>query len=338
MKIIKYLILILILTIAGYGGYFFYTLNSPNTGSANIVKFTVQPKWGSMIVSQELKKAGLVRDWIVFELYIWQAGKSSSIQPGDYDLKNNYNIKEIVQILTRGAQNVEFKEVALTFIEGWNLNDYAQYLNKQGFGQAQDFLDIVQKKQSWWDNYSFLVSRPKTQDLEGYLFPDTYRVYKNATIKDIVQKMMDNFDKKLTSEIRAEITKQGKTIHEIITLASIIEKEVSAEADRKIVAGIFYKRLANNIGLQSDATVNYITGKGTVQPSLDDTKVDSLYNTYKYRGLPPGPICNPGLSAILAAVYPDKNNYLYFLTTPEGKAIYSQTYEQHLAAKRKYLK
>jgi UPF0755 protein len=338
MRYIKYLIFLTLLSLAIYGGYFLYTLNTPNSDSQAIKNFTIQPKWGSVMISQELDRAGLIKNWVVFELYVWYRGTSSQLQPGNYDLKMNLTAKELAQILTRGADAVVLKEISLTLIEGWNNNDYAEYLNKQGFGQPADFFEIIQKKQSWWDNYDFLASRPKDRDLEGYLFPDTYRVYRNATIKDIVNKMLENFGRKLTPQLRAEIEKQGKTIHEILTLASIVEKEVPTPADRKTVAGIFYKRLENNIGLQSDATLNYITKKGTVQPSYEDTRVDNPYNTYKYRGLPPGPICHPGLDAIIAAIYPAPTDYLYFLTTPEGKVIYSRTYEEHLAAKRKYLK
>lgn len=336
MKIAKVIILILISVAIIYGVYFIYVLNTPLSEVSSEKIFTIEPKWGSVVVSQELKKQGHIRDWVVFELYIWQQGKSSLLQPGQYSLNSNYSIKKVVQVLTQKLKNEKYEEVTLTFIEGWSNKDYAEYLTKQGFGEESDFFEIIQKKQSWWDNYDFLSSRPRNLDLEGYLFPDTYRVYKTATIRSIVEKMLDNFGKKITPDLLAEIKKQGKTIHEILTLASIIEKEVPNDDERKMVADIFYKRLKNNIGLQSDATVNYITGKGTTRPSFDDTRLDNPYNTYKYRGLPPGPICNPSLSSILAAIYPTANKYYYFLTTPEGKVIYSETYNQHLAAKAKY--
>jgi len=338
MKYIKFLVIIFVFLTAVLVGYFFYILNEPNSFSQDSKTFTIQPKWGSVIISQELENQGFIRNWVVFELYIWYQGSSGLLQPGNYDLKLNSNIKEIVRFLTRKPEALTFKEVTLTFIEGWNNQQYAEYLVKQGFGQEQDFFNIIQKKQLWWSDYAFLSSRPKELDLEGYLFPDTYRVYEDAKVEDIVKKMLNNFGKKLTPELLTEIEKQGKTVHEILTLASIIEKEVPNDHERKMVSDIFYKRLENNIGLQSDATLNYITGKGTVRPSLEDTRLDNPYNTYKYRGLPPGPICNPSLSSILASIYPTPNEYFYFLTTPEGKVIYSKTYEEHLAAKRKYLK
>ena len=143
---------------------------------------------------------------------------------------------------------------------------------------------------------------------------------------------------KLTAELRAEIKRQGKTIHEILTLASIIEKEVSSDKDRKLVADIFYKRLDAGVALQADSAVNYVTGKSTPRASAQDLAKESPYNTYRYRGLPPGPIASPGLSAILAAVYPTANPYWYFLTTPAGQAIYSKTFEEHVANKAKYLR
>ena len=253
---------------------------------------------------------------------------------GQYLLAQNLNIKEIAQILSRGAGVT--KEITLTFIEGWNNKDIAKYLAEKGIAQPNDFYEVVQKKADWWDDYDFLLSKPRNLDLEGYLFPDTYRIFRDASIKDVVQRTLNNFDQKLTPELRNEIERQGKTIHDIITLASILEKEVSTDQDRQMVADIFYKRIEAGIALQADSTVNYATGKSVSRATAEDLKIDSPYNTYKYKGLPPGPISNPGISAIRAAIYPSRNSYWYFLTTPEGKVIYSKTFEEHKAAKAKY--
>jgi len=143
-------------------------------------------------------------------------------------------------------------------------------------------------------------------------------------------------ENKMSADFLAEINRQKKTVHEILTLASILEKEVSTENDRKIVADIFYKRLEIGMALQADSTVNYASGKSVPRASGKDLETDSPYNTYKYKGLPPGPICNPSLSAIKAAIYPAKNDYWYFLTTPDGKVIYSKTHDEHVKAKAKY--
>ena len=138
--------------------------------------------------------------------------------------------------------------------------------------------------------------------------------------------------------MRTDIKKQGKSLSDIIILASIIEKEVPHPEDMKKIAGIFYQRLEINMALQSDATINFITNKGTTRPSAEDLQINSPYNTYKNPGLPPGPISNPGIEAIKAAIYPQAGDYFYFLTTPEGQVIYSRTYADHLAAKYKYYK
>lgn len=226
----------------------------------------------------------------------------------------------------------------ITIIEGWENTEIAQYLESRGISKKNDFLDALKKRSSWWDDYEVLWDLPKGVDLEGYLFPDTYLVFKNASIDDILKKMISNLDKKIGEQMRRDIKEQNMNMHKILTLASIIEKEVVSDEDRAIVSGIFHKRLKEGIGLQADSTINYITGKSKTRSSLDDISLDNPYNTYKYRGLPPGPIDNPGLSAIRAAVYPKDSSYFYFLTTPEGAVIYSKNFEEHVAAKKKYLK
>ena len=332
----KKIIIILIIVLAGLGLYYYFNLEAPVSSGSLEKKFIINEGDGSTVISKNLKAAGLIRSPLTFQFYTWTKGISSRLLPGEYYIAINLSTRQIAQILNRGVGGK--KEKTLTFIEGWNNQQIADYLEQQGFGPATDFTAAISKKAAFWDDYDFLNDKPKDRDLEGYLFPDTYRIYSNAQITDVIKKMLDNFGDKLTPEIRQSIGQQEKTINEIITLASIIEKEVSAPEDRAMVADIFYKRLKEGIPLQSDATVNYVTGKSTTRPSGDDLAVDNIYNTYKYRGLPPGPICNPGIEAIKAAVYPKSNPYFYFLTTPDGKVIYSKTYQEHLTAKNKYYK
>lgn len=311
-----------------------YLINKPNASQGQQTLVAIEPGKGLNEISQELKNQGLISSSWLFQFYVWREGINNRLKSGQYYLSPTLTIKEIAAALFVGPNSKQ--EKTLTFIEGWNNIQVAQYLESQGFGSAPDFINLVQRKQDWWDQYSVLVSRPKDRDLEGYLFPDTYRVYSDATPSEIVEKMLDNLEAKLTVDLRNEIGRQGKTIHQILTLASILEKEVSADSDRRMVADIFYKRLESKIPLQTDSTVNYVTGKSDSRASAEDLKVDSAYNTYKYKGLPPGPICNPGLAAIMAAIYPSKNSYWYFLTTPDGKVIYSKNFEEHKAAKAKY--
>ena len=212
----------------------------------------------------------------------------------------------------------------------------ADYLTKNSLS-GDEFMTLSKGKSAWQTDYEFLTDAPESASLEGYIFPDTYYIDSQKGVETLIIKSLNNFDQKLSEDIRQEISNQGKTIFEVITLASIVEREVPSLSDKKKVADIFLKRLSADIGLQSDATINYITGKGLTQPSYADLQIDSPYNTYKYRGLPPGPIANPGFDSIIAVVYPASNPYYYFLTTKDGEVIYSRTYEEHLDNKEKYL-
>jgi len=249
-------------------------------------------------------------------------------------------------------------EETIQIIEGWNNYDIAEYLEEEGLYQSEEFLKVAglpridyrknnqaSALNDFSKEFSFLDDKPKYYGLEGYLFPDTYRIYASSTVTEVIEKMLANFDKKLTPQMRADIKSQGKTIYEIITLASIVEKEApinyqtSSDRDARIIAGIFLNRLKIGQGLQSDATLSYIYGDNKPAHSGAELDNSSPYNTYKYRGLPPGPICNPGILAIKAAIYPIVTDYNYFLT-PKGKenVIYARTYEEHLQNKYKYLK
>lgn len=331
---IKGCLFLIILIILGVLFYYFYTINTAATRISKEKQITIQPGWGAKEITQELENQGIIKNSLIFQLYVWLKGINDNLLGGEYFLAQNLSIREIAKILTKGEGIT--KEKTIITIEGWSNKEVAEYLAKGGLVNQNDFFAVVQKKADWWDDYDFLDSRPKDIDLEGYLFPDTYRIYKDASATDIIKKMLDNFGRKLTLDLKAEIKKQNRSIHEIITLASILEKEVALEKDRKLVADIFYRRLALSMPLQADSTINYITGKKVTRASAEDIQIDNPYNTYKYKGLPPGPICNPGLEAILSAIYPTPNEYLYFLTTPDGEVIYSKTFEDHLKAKAEH--
>jgi len=249
-------------------------------------------------------------------------------------------------------------EKTIKMLEGWMNADFYQELKNKHFNhwEEEDFLLVagerrvydVNKKQNfsrdWSQEFPFLNSKPENLSLEGYLFPDTYRVFASSTPEEVIQRLLNNFATKITEEMVREIKRQGKTLHEIITMASIIEKEApifnqTSREDAKIISGIFWNRLNIGMALQSDATLSYIFEDNKPVHSGDELKVDSPYNSYLYRGLPPGPICNPGLIAIEAAIYPIETDYFYFLTPLDGSRVYyAKTYQEHLNNKYKYLK
>jgi UPF0755 protein len=187
-------------------------------------------------------------------------------------------------------------------------------------------------------DYKFLTNLPNKANLEGFLFPDTYRFYYDADADDIVRKMLDNFEQKLSPDLASSIEKSGHSLFEIVTMASILEREVKSDADRRQVADIFWRRLKIGMRLQADSTVNYLIDGNSPALSYKDMQLNSTYNTYKYYGLPPGPICNPGLSAITAAINPEPNQYLYFLTDDQSNVHFARTLDEHNKNKAQYLK
>ncbi len=251
-------------------------------------------------------------------------------------MTGNVTLSGLADILVVGDKTGNVMKI--TIPEGWTTKDMDKYFTEIGKFQPGSFLSVVNSPVNNSD-YTILADRPEGVGLEGYLFPDTYNIYKKATEKEVIEKMLQNLEKKFKPEWRQEIKNQGKTIYEIITMASIIEKEVRKQEDMEYVSDIFWRRIKNRQGLESCATLAYVLGVNKNQYSIEDTKTNSPYNTYRNKGLPPGPISNPGINAIKAAIYPRSNNYNFFLSAAvTGDTIYSVTFEEHVRNKNKYLK
>lgn len=285
-------------------------------------------------ISGLLYQRGLIRSKFWFEVYVWAKKQESRMQAGNYEIRVTQNIPEIVAVITGGK--VIKDETQITFPEGFTLLQIKERLMSQGFSVVEA-LD-QEKIADYQVQYKLLSEAPSEASLEGFLFPDTYIFRNEAKEKDIVKKFLDNFDKKMLPEWRAVIARQNKTIYEIITLASIVQQEAINDQDMPLIAGVFANRLKIGMLLQSDATVNYATGKKNRQATLDDLKIDSPYNTYLHKGLPPTPICNPGAAAIEAAINPAATDYLYFLHPLDGATVFSKTLDEHNKNKAKYLK
>jgi UPF0755 protein len=301
-----------------------------NQNSKEEIIFSIKKGEGTKKIAVNLEKEKLVRVATLFRIYTIFTGVSSKLQAGEYSLSSSMTIPEIARKFVSG--NVIKDQI--TIVEGWNLRDIAEYLGGKGFAK-EEFFELAKKDFS--AEFVFLKDKPKDLDLEGYIFPDTYEIKKGESLEEFINKTLQNLDKKITQELRQEIKKQNKTIFEIITMASLLEKEVKTLEDKKIASGILWKRLENNIPLQVDATISFITGKKGVDISIEEIKIDSPYNTYKYRGLPLGPISNPGFESIIAAIYPESSAFWYYLSTPAGETIFSKTLEEHNIAKEKYL-
>ena len=339
-KLIKIILfssfLFLLITGLVFYSYIYYQRNIPYiTNSIEEKKVEIIKGETVKDIAQKIKKQGIIRNTFWFETEVWLNKNENKFQAGEYLLSPNMNIRNIVRKMTSKIDLIESK---ITIIEGWKRNDIAEYLiNEKNLVSSRSFLQESANKNLWQDKFSFLLDALNGQNLEGYLFPDTYYIFKNAEADEIIEKILANFDKKLNQDLREEIKKQNKTIYEIIILASIVEKEVKSEKDMKVIAGIFYNRLKSDIPLQSDATITFLTNKKDPRPTLEDLEIDSAYNTYQNTGLPPGPIANPGLNAIEAVIYPENTDYFYFLTPQDGSTVFSKTLEEHNANKVKHL-
>jgi UPF0755 protein len=300
-----------------------------NPGSHENITYTVKKGWGDDEIAKDLQKLGIIRSNYFFRFYVIISMQHSRLQAGDYNISPKMSIYEIAKKMAQGG--VIKDEVKI--LEGWDIRDIGKYMQSKGICDQNEFIGLAQKDYS--SEFEFLSDKPKKLGLEGYLFPDTYEISKGETCQDIIKAALYNFDKKLTPDLLAEIKNQNKSVFQIVTMASLVEKEVRTLDDKKIVSGILWKRIAIGMPLQLDATINYITDGNSPSVSIKDTKIDSPYNTYKYYGLPKGPISSPGIDSIIAAIYPKKTNYWFYLT--DGKTIFSETLQEHNAAKAKYL-
>ena len=321
------------LAIAG----FFYLYNqiyfSHGNSEANVM-FSIKKGEGNEEIAFNLQKEGLVPNRFYFLIYLSGRNLLGKIYPGDYMLSGDLTIPEIAEIIT----NPQKVFVKLTFPEGWTAEQIAGRLNENGFDGGA-FLELVNNpSEDIVSQFSVLADKPQKASLEGYIFPDTYKFSKDATPEGILKKILSNTENKFDEELREEAKKQGKTVFEILTMASILEREVSTPEDFQIVSGIFWRRIAIGQALQSDATLEYVLKTRDFQHSFEQTRIDSPYNTYINKGLPPGPVSNPGLETISAALRPKKTNYLYFLTDPNNlkNTVYSVTFEEHVKNKQKY--
>ena len=300
-----------------------------NPVSNETVIFTIQKGWSSDQIASNLQKLQIIRSSYFFRFYAIASLKHSSLQAGEYSLSPRMSTYEIVNKIANG--DVVKDNVVIP--EGWDIRDIGKYLESKNICTENHFIYLAEKDYS--DKFDFLQDKPKSADLEGYLFPDTYEIAKGESCENILNMMLENFDQKLNLKLRVEIKTQKKSIFDVVTMASLIEKEVRGVDDKKIVSGILWKRIAIGMPLQLDSTINYITNKNNASATIQDTKIDSPYNTYKYSGLPKGPISNPGLDSIMAAIYPKQTNYWYYLS--DGKTIFSETLAQQNAAEAKYL-
>jgi UPF0755 protein len=310
------------------------------------VPFIVESGSSLTSVTNKLEAEGLIRNRSVLKYLMDFQGLSQKVQVGEYTLTRAMTLNEIIDILTTGDGNP--LTLNITIIPGWTIENIADYLTTLGVASSrEEFLAACNDAQTYAKYYYIneVLQTPDVESrpylLEGYLAPDTYEIYTTASLDNVMQKLVSQVEVMFAAEYHARAEELGMTMDEVITLASLIEKEGKA-ADFNKVSAVFHGRLQLGMALGSDVTIKYYTGSQKMALTNAELNTDSPYNTYLHQGLPPGPICNPSKAAIQAALYPDEaflsEGYLYFCSTSpaEGTLVFNKTLEAHEAAVRQY--
>ncbi|MCR4278373.1 MAG: endolytic transglycosylase MltG [bacterium] len=270
-----------------------------------------------------LEEQNLIKSAFWYRVYGRINKNATKIKAGEYGLKEGSRFSSLARILARGPVR---EELTITIPEGWTIFDIQNRLEELGVDiTPSDFY-----AERFADEFPFLKDLPKKATLEGFLFPDTYRVWADDLPDGLFRKQLSEFSLR-TIELRADIQKDGRDLYEVLTLASIVEKEAKHDEDRPKIASVFQNRLDVGMRLQSDATLNYVTKSGKSRLDASDLENTSVYNTYQHAGLPPTPIANPGLASFESAVHPAKTSYFFFLTDSDGKAYFGRNLEEHSA-------
>ena len=308
-------------------GLFYYQASRPASEKNQTMIFEIQPGMTLKQVALELSRQGLIRSPRAFQAIAYIQAKQKQVMVGEFSLSPSMPPSKILLQITSGKTILH----PVTIPEGYRITEIATLLHSEGLADKEFFIRQTRDKS---------LIRPlgiPADSLEGYLFPETYHFSKFTPEKKIVQKMVDTFrEQVLKPQLLMSAKKSSLSWHEIITLASLIEKETGLDSERKIISSVFHNRLRKNMRLQTDPTVIYAMEKFDGNIRKRDLKIDSLYNTYRYKGLPPGPIANPGLKSIVAAISPIKSDHLYFVSRQDGSHHFSSTLIEHNLAVQKY--
>ncbi len=287
----------------------------------------IAPQQGLLEVAGTLADAGIIRSRVAFVALAVFRGTARTLKAGEYEIPQGATLLATLQLLEAG----KVKPHLIVLPEGFTIRELARQLETEGMAPAAEVLRVA-------GSPIFAQSLGiDTDSLEGYLFPDTYRVTKGMRVEEILGRMVQRFREKIaTPDVLERAGARGLTLHELITLASIIEKEAVVADERPIIAGVFWNRLRRDMPLQADPTVAYAVGKDGHVPTRDDLLMDHPFNTYRRRGLPPGPIANPGRASVQAALSPAPVPYLYFVAIDDRRHHFSSTLDEHNQAVARY--
>lgn len=299
-------------------------------------------------IAELLEEEGIIRSSVAFHVFVRLRGAGKNLQAGHFVLNPAMSTADVVEILRTGKA----REIAVTIPEGFSLSDIDVLLAQRGIAEREAILDCA--RHCDFSSFGFLPvgsarnRRPLDSArglapyggvLEGYLFPETYYVEPaNFVPKFFLERLLGEFRHRVVDGLAQDFHGSKRSLHDIVTMASLIEKEAKTDDERPVIAGVLWKRLDANAGLDVDATIRYAVGKKAEPLTAEDLRVDSPYNTRRERGLPPGPIANPGMASIRAALHPQATEYWYYLHGRDGKVRYAVTNDEHNLNRAKYLR
>jgi UPF0755 protein len=324
-------VLILLMLVAGGAVALLYTrVNQPYRGYQGAEQFVEIPQGaGSVAIGDRLVAAGVIRDRFTYRTAVWMTGQGRHLKAGDYRFDRAMTPFDVIDKIARGDVDV----IQVTFPEGLTMREMASIFESHGLGSASSFLEAAK------DPAPIRDLDPAATDLEGYLFPETYALTRKTDAGKLVRLMVAAFNRALAPELRAAAAEREQTIRQTVTLASIVEKETAKAEERPIVAGVYINRLRIGMPLQCDPTVIYAlqrAGAFTGNLRRDDLAFDSPYNTYRYPGLPPGPIASPGKASLEAVVRPADVDFVYFVSRNDGSHEFASTLGEHNRNVQKY--
>ena len=330
----KLLVVVLLLAGCGYAGsqgydWVNYQVQTPTSPRSQPVNIHIAEGESPDEIAQDLQAKGLIRNKDVFVYYLRYTGARSRLQAGDFVLDRDMSMAQITDVL----QHSRPSQVSVRLPEGYTVQLMAQEAQKAGLGTAAEYVAAA-KEQGW--AYDFLKDKPPGTSLEGFLFPDSYLLNKSAGARDLVKRQLDRFAEVFTPEMRAQASQRGLSVYALVTLASMVEREVNRDPDRARVCSVFYNRLSRGLTLDVDATVLYGLGKWHETLTADELARDTPYNTYLHGGLPPGPISNPGLAAITACLAPESTTYIHYFTDPRGVTHFASSDPEFEQQKRQF--
>jgi UPF0755 protein len=331
MKTFVLLLLLLVALVVGGAAFVLYArARLPFQGYAGTEQFVeIRPGVGTRGIGQRLVDAGIIRDAFTYRAALWMSGNARRLKAGEYRFDHPVTPLEAIDKIARGEVYV----IPLTFPEGLTIAEMAEIFAAHGFGPASAFVAAAK------DPSPIRALDPAAPDLEGYLFPETYPLPRHTDAPTLVRQMVARFEHVLTPELRATLEAQGLSVRQAMTLASIVEKETARADERSVVAAVYENRLRIGMALQCDPTVIFAlqrAGRYNGNLRRDDLAFDSAYNTYRYPGLPPGPIASPGRASIEAALHPADVDYLYFVSRNDGSHEFARNLDDHNRNVQKY--